>query len=72
MYILDPPDVIRRKFKTAVTDSGREIVHAPDKPGVSNLIEIMTVSTGDSIAEIQSSLRRTRLRRRSRLRSPSR
>ena len=54
VLMLDPPDVIRRKFKTAVTDSGREIVHAPDKPGISNLIEIMTVATGDSVAEIQA------------------
>ena len=53
VYILDSPDEIRRKFKVAVTDSGREIVHADDKPGISNLIEIMTVSTGDSIADIQ-------------------
>jgi tryptophanyl-tRNA synthetase len=54
VYILDPADEIRRKFKTAVTDSGREVVHAEDKPGVSNLIEIMTVATGDSIDAIQS------------------
>ena len=53
VYMLDPPEAIRRKFKTAVTDSGREIVHAPDKPGVSNLIEVMTVATGESIAEVQ-------------------
>jgi tryptophanyl-tRNA synthetase len=53
VLMLDPPEVIRRKFKTAVTDSGREIVHSPEKPGVSNLIEIMTVATGDSIAEVQ-------------------
>ena len=54
VYILDSSDEIRRKFKTAVTDSGREIVHSEDKPGVSNLIEIMTVSTGESIAEVQA------------------
>ena len=54
VYILDSPDEIRRKFKTAVTDSGREIRHAEDKPGISNLIEIMTVSTGDSIAGIEA------------------
>src|SRR5262245_55395345 len=53
VYILDPPDEIRRKFKVAVTDSGREIVHSEDKPGVSNLIEIMTVSTGETIPEVQ-------------------
>jgi tryptophanyl-tRNA synthetase len=54
VYMLDPADVIRRKFKTAVTDSGREVVHAPDKPGVSNLIEIMAVATGESIADVQA------------------
>jgi tryptophanyl-tRNA synthetase len=43
VYILDPPDVVTRKFKSAVTDSGREIVRAPDKRGISNLIEIMAV-----------------------------
>src|SRR3954452_14024007 len=42
VLILDPPDAIRKKFKTAVTDSGREIRYAPDeKPGVSNLLEIL-------------------------------
>jgi tryptophanyl-tRNA synthetase len=54
VYILDSPDEIRRKFKVAVTDSGREIVHTEEKPGISNLIEIMTVSTGESIDAIQS------------------
>ncbi len=54
VYILDTPDEIRRKFKTAVTDSGRDVLHAEDKPGVSNLIEIMTVATGESIEAIQS------------------
>ena len=54
VYMLDPPDAIRRKFKTAVTDSGREIVHAPEKPGVSNLIEVMAVATGESIADVQA------------------
>ena len=54
VYILDSADEIRRKFKIAVTDSGREVVHAEDKAGISNLIEIMTVATGESIADVQS------------------
>jgi tryptophanyl-tRNA synthetase len=54
VYLLDSPDEVRRKFKVAVTDSGREIRHTEDKPGISNLIEIMTVSTGESIDGIQS------------------
>jgi tryptophanyl-tRNA synthetase len=54
VLMLDPPDVIRGKFKTAVTDSGRDVVHAPDKPGISNLIEITTVATGESIPAVES------------------
>jgi tryptophanyl-tRNA synthetase len=55
LRMIDPPDVIRKKFKTAVTDSGRDVVHNPEeKPGVSNLIEIMSVATGASIPEIQA------------------
>jgi tryptophanyl-tRNA synthetase len=46
VYIDDDPDAIRRKLKRAETDSGREVVRAPDKPGISNLIEIMSVSRG--------------------------
>ena len=53
--IVDPPEVIRKKFKTAVTDSGTEVRHAPDeKPGITNLIEIMSVATGDPISEIEA------------------
>jgi tryptophanyl-tRNA synthetase len=54
VLILDPPDVIRRKFKTAVTDSGREVVHSEEKPGISNLIEIMSVASGESLDEVQA------------------
>jgi tryptophanyl-tRNA synthetase len=53
--LIDEPDVVRRKFKTAVTDSGREVHHDPSrKAGVSNLIEIMSVATGESISAIES------------------
>ena len=53
--MIDPPDVVRRKFKTAVTDSGRDVVHDPEqKPGISNLIEIMSVVTGEPIAAIEA------------------
>jgi tryptophanyl-tRNA synthetase len=53
--IVDEPDVIRRKFKTAVTDSGREVRHDPSaKPGISNLIEIMSVATGDPLESIET------------------
>jgi tryptophanyl-tRNA synthetase len=53
VLVADPPDVIRKKFKTAVTDSGSEIRRAPDKPGVSNLIEIAAVARGTDPAQIE-------------------
>ena len=46
VLMLDPPDVILRKFKRAVTDSGSEIVARSDKPGVSNLLDILSAITG--------------------------
>jgi len=54
VYIVDTPDAIRKKFKSAVTDSGREVRYDPhEKPGVSNLLEIMSVATGTPIAELE-------------------
>jgi tryptophanyl-tRNA synthetase len=52
--LLDPPDTIRRKFRSAVTDSGSEVRRAEDKPGITNLIEIMSVATGSSPEEVES------------------
>jgi tryptophanyl-tRNA synthetase len=53
--IVDAPDEIRRKFKTAVTDSGTDVRHEPDeKPGISNLLEIMSVATGDAVPELEA------------------
>ena len=54
VLVLDPPDVIRRKIKTAVTDSGTEVRRAPEKPGVSNLIDIMSVATGEPPEAIEA------------------
>ena len=55
VLVLDDPDTISRKFKTAVTDSGREIAYDPDgKPGVSNLVEILAVATGRAIPDTVS------------------
>jgi tryptophanyl-tRNA synthetase len=55
VLIADTPDVIRRKVKSAVTDSGHEVVHdRASKPGVSNLIEILSVATGESFEQIRS------------------
>jgi tryptophanyl-tRNA synthetase len=53
VYVLDEPDAIRKKFKRAVTDSGTEIVRAEDKPGISNLIEILASVRGTTFDEIE-------------------
>lgn len=54
VYLLDPPEVIRKKFRRAVTDSGREVVRSPDKPGVTNLIEILAATTGAEPEQVES------------------
>ena len=41
VFVLDEPAAIQKKFMSAVTDSGTEIRRAPDKAGISNLIEIL-------------------------------
>lgn len=46
VFILDEPDQILRKFRSAVTDSGTEVVRGPDKAGISNLIDILAVVRG--------------------------
>jgi len=43
--VLDDADAIRKKFRSAVTDSGREVRRAADKPGVTNLVDILSVAT---------------------------
>jgi len=62
VYVLDEPDAITRKFKRAVTDSADppEIRVGPDKPGVTNLIEILAVARGTSTDAVVESLRDAR------------
>ncbi len=54
LLMLDPPATIRKKVRSAVTDSGSEVRRDGDKPGVTNLIDIMTVATGESAEAIES------------------
>jgi len=51
--LLDPPEVIQRKFKRAVTDSDGQIRFSEDKPGVSNLISIYSAVTGKSYGAVE-------------------
>lgn len=57
LYILDEPSVLKKKIMSAVTDSGSEIVAAEDKPGVSNLLQIYSIMSGRSVAEIEDGLK---------------
>ncbi len=50
--LIDPPDVIARKFKRAVTDSDGVVEFSEDKPGVSNLLTILASVTDRSVAEV--------------------
>ena len=52
VYVLEEPAQITKKIKSAVTDSGSEVRRGPDKPGISNLIEILAAvreTTPDAI-----------------------
>lgn len=51
--LLDSPDVILKKMQRAVTDSGKEIRHDPEKPGVSNLLTLYSSISGQSIADLE-------------------
>ncbi len=53
VLVLDDEKAIRRKVGAAVTDSGREVRAAPDKPGVTNLIDILAVARGTGRAAIE-------------------
>jgi tryptophanyl-tRNA synthetase len=60
VYVLDEPRAIEKKFKSAVTDSGEEVRRAPDKPGVSNLIEILAAVQGDDPGAVESQFAQAR------------
>ena len=53
VYVLDAPDQVARKIRSSVTDSGTEVVRAPDKAGISNLIDIIAAVRGTAPEEIE-------------------
>jgi tryptophanyl-tRNA synthetase len=53
VYVLDEPDAIVKKLRSAVTDSGSEIVRGPDKAGITNLIEILAAVRGSAPEAIE-------------------
>lgn len=51
--MVDPADVVMKKMKRAVTDSGSGIIYSPDKPGISNLIDIYASCKGVTPKEVE-------------------
>ena len=56
VHVLDEPAALAKKFKRAVTDSGTEIVRAPDKPGVTNLIDIQAIARGVAPEQVEQDM----------------
>jgi len=55
LWVLDEPKVLTKKVKSAVTDTGREVRAGQDKPGISNLLTILALSTDRPVEELQAS-----------------
>jgi tryptophanyl-tRNA synthetase len=53
VLVLDEPDVVRKKIRSAVTDSGTEVRRGPDKEGIANLIEILSVVRDASPEDVE-------------------
>jgi tryptophanyl-tRNA synthetase len=53
VLVLDPPEVVERKIKRAVTDTETDVRFDPDKkPGVSNLLTLLSIGTGRTIDDL--------------------
>ena len=53
VLVLDEADAVRKKFRSAVTDSGTEVRRGPDKEGIANLIEILSVVRGVAPEDVE-------------------
>ena len=60
VYVLDEAKAIEKKLKSAVTDSSSEVRRDPDKPGVSNLIEILAAVRAADPETIEAELAQAR------------
>jgi tryptophanyl-tRNA synthetase len=52
--VMDPPDVVRRKIRRAVTDSGTEVRGGPEKPALTNLLDIHSALSGEPVDVIEA------------------
>jgi tryptophanyl-tRNA synthetase len=56
VYVLDDDAVVTKKFRRAVTDSGTEIRRGPEKPGVTNLIEVLAATRSVTPEQVEADL----------------
>jgi tryptophanyl-tRNA synthetase len=55
VLLVDPPDLVAKKIRSAVTDSGRDVRYDPvEKPGISNLLDILSAVTGRAIPDLEA------------------
>jgi tryptophanyl-tRNA synthetase len=54
VFITDRPEEVRKKIMSAVTDSSAEVRAGADKPGVTNLLSIMSACTGRPVATLEA------------------
>ena len=54
IWVLDEPAAITKKVKGAVTDTGREVRAGDDKPGVTNLLTILSAATGRPVSDLET------------------
>jgi tryptophanyl-tRNA synthetase len=59
VLVLDEPKAIAKKVRSAVTDSGSEVLRSPEKRGISNLIEILAAVRGVTPADIEREFERS-------------
>jgi tryptophanyl-tRNA synthetase len=53
VWVLDEPKAITKKIKSAVTDTGREVRVAEDKPGITNLLTILSAGSGTAVEQLE-------------------
>jgi tryptophanyl-tRNA synthetase len=53
IQLTEPAEAIVKKIRSAVTDSGREVVAGPDKPALTNLLGIYSLVTGEAVIDLE-------------------
>ncbi len=53
LLVADPPEVVTKKIRGAVTDSGREVRRGEGKEGIANLIEIMAIASDRTPEDVE-------------------